>query len=83
MAETRIFNDVNRDHFEAIKTTVAKSTDITIASDAGSASGHGVSIAWEYQEPEGTLAVTVTKTPFLVSADYVLGRVAAMVSETA
>lgn len=83
MAETRIFNDVNRDHFEAIKASVKNSTGIAIASDAGSASGNGVSIAWVYQEPEATLTVMVNKTPFLVSANYVLGRVAAMVSETA
>jgi len=83
MAETRTFNDVNRAHFEAIKKSVKNSTAIVIASDAGSASGNGVSLSWEYQEPEATLSVTVEKTPFLVSAGYVLGRVAALVSETA
>jgi len=83
MAETRTFNDVNRAHFEAIKASVKNSTGIVIASDAGSANGNGVFISWEYQEPEATLSVTVDKTPFLVSANYVLGKVAALVSQTA
>jgi hypothetical protein len=63
---------IPRPDLEALRTKVSKS-GFQIWGDSGSTSYHGVSVTYVYQEP--ILTITVTKTSFLMSTYFALGKI--------
>ncbi len=76
----QIFSDVSPAAWQRCKAAVAK-LGVAVNADNGSASGHGLTIAWDYDQNAQTLSIQCTDRPFFPGCDYINGKIHQMVED--
>ena len=68
------YNQVSQDAWQCIKQAVEK-FDVTVGSDAGSASKDGLTISWRYESGTETLSVQCTAHPIFLPCSTINSRI--------
>ena len=67
----RSYTSISPDHFVKIAAVAGRALGMSIASDAGEASAHGVTLGWAYDTVALTLSFTLISKPFYVPVEVI------------
>lgn len=75
-----VFSGIDRTKFLAVRARVrAQTGEISLAGDAGTASGQGFTVQWTYSEPEQQLTIQCTDKPFIIPESIVAAKIRGLV----
>ena len=80
--DVQTFSGITREHFACLLQK-AQSSGIDISGNSGTASGSGITIAWDYNPIAQELTVQCKKMPVFVGSGVILSQIRDLVSNCA